>query len=153
MGRKEGTEDNTYTLLVYSTSLNAISNTLTVKAILPVNISEGVYPIVPTNLVLADASMRVLPHTIDEGKLFVGGTTGIIQTEKGIRMTVEENGIRITSAAGMVAMLTDAAGRFVLAEELANDDCLIPLSSLSAGIYVLEIVNESSPINVKFLWK
>ena len=153
VGRKEGTEDNTYTLLVYSSSLDAVPNTLTVKATLPINISEGVYPIVPTNLVLADASMRVLPHTIGEGKLFVGGTTGMTHTESGIRMTVEESGIRIKGASGTVTMLTDAVGRFVLAEELADDDCLIPLSSLSAGFYVIEIVNESRPAKVKFLWK
>ena len=50
-------------------------------------------------------------------------------------------------------MLTDASGRLVLAEELGGNDCLIPLTALSAGTYVVEIVDEYSPLKVKFLWK
>ena len=153
VGRKAGAEDNTYTLLTYSTSLEAVPGELAVKAVLPVNISEGTYVIAPTNIVLTDDAMNELAYTIGEGQLVVGETTGMGLTENGIRVTVEDEGLRIVNAAGMVAMLTDASGRFVLAEELVEDDCLIPLSSLSAGLYVIEIVNEHSPVNVKFLWK
>ena len=52
-----------------------------------------------------------------------------------------------------MAMLTDAAGRFVMAEEVTGSDFLMALPSLPAGTYVIEIVNETSPVKVKFLWK
>ena len=153
VGRKAGSEDNTYTLLAYSTSLAAVPGTLSVKATLPVGMSEGVYVIAPEEVVLVDASMDMLSCTIGAGKLLVGESTGMTSPDGNIQVTVVESGLRIVNASGKVAMLTDASGRLVLAEELADDECLIPLSSLLAGTYVVEIADEYSPVKVKFLWK
>ena len=153
VGRKAGAEDNTYTLLAYSTSLAAVPGTLSVKATLPVGMSEGTYALSPEEVTLVDASMNMLSCTIGTGKLYVGETTGMAQAEGGIRVSVEEGGLHILNAAGKVAMITDASGRLVLAEELGGNDCLIPLTALSAGTYVVEIVDEYSPLKVKFLWK
>ena len=153
VGRKAGAQDNTYTLLAYSTSLAALPGTLAVKATLPVGMSEGAYTIAPQEVTLVDASMDMLSCTIGTGKLYVGEATGMAQTEGNIQVSVSDGGLHIVNAAGKVAMLTDAAGRLVLAEELAGNDCLIPLSALSAGTYVVEIVDEYSPVKVKFLWK
>ncbi len=153
VGRKAGAEDNTYTLLAYSMSLGAVPGTLAVKATLPVNMPEGVYAIEPENVVLVDASMNMLSCNVGSSRLFVGATTGMAQFEGSIQVTVETVGLHIVNAAGKVAMITDAAGRLVLAEELAGADCLVSLSALPAGTYVVEIVDEYSPIKVKFLWK
>ena len=153
VGRNAGAEDNTYTLLAYSTSLAAVPGTLSVKATLPVGMSEGTYPLSPEQVTLVDASMNMLSCTIGTSKLYVGETTGMAQAEGNIRVSVEDGGLHIMNAAGKVAMLTDAAGRLVLAEELSGNDCQIPLSALSAGTYVVEIVDEYSPVKVKFLWK
>lgn len=153
VGRKAGAEDNTYTLLAYSMSLGAVPGKLAVKATLPINMPEGVYTIEPENVVLVDASMNMLSCNVGSSRLFVGATTGIAQPEGSIQVTVETVGLHIVNAAGKVAMITDAAGRLVLAEELAGADCLVSLSALPAGTYVVEIVDEYSPIKVKFLWK
>ena len=153
VGRKAGAEDNTYTLLAYSMSLDAVPGTLAVKATLPANMSEGVYVIAPENVVLVDASMNMLSCNTASSKLFVGATTGMAQLDGNIQVTVEADGLHIVNAAGKVAMITDAAGRLVLVEELADADCLISLSALPAGTYVVEIIDEYSPVKVKFLWK
>ena len=153
VGRKAGAQDNTYTLLAYSTSLAALPGTLAVKATLPVGMSQGVYTLAPEEVTLVDASMDMLSCTIGTGKLYVGEATGMAEAEGGIQVSVSDGGLHIVNAAGKVAMLTDAAGRLVLAEELAGNDCLIPLSALSAGTYMVEIVDEYSPVKVKFLWK
>ena len=153
VGRKAGAEDNTYTLLAYSMSLGAVPGKLAVKAALPINMPEGVYTIEPENVVLVDASMNMLSCNVGSSRLFVGATTGMAQPEGSIQVTVETVGLHIVNAAGKVAMITDAAGRLVLAEELAGADCLVSLSALPAGTYVVEIVDEYSPIKVKFLWK
>jgi hypothetical protein len=153
VGRKADAEDNTYTLLAYSMSLGAVPGTLAVKATLPVNMPEGVYAIEPENVVLVDASMNMLSCNVGSSRLFVGATTGIAQSEGSIQVTIEASGLHVMNAAGKVAMLTDAAGRLVLAEEIADADCLVSLAALPAGTYVVEIVDEYSPIKVKFLWK
>lgn len=153
VGRKAGAEDNTYTLLAYSMSLDAVPRTLAVKATLPANMSEGVYVIAPENVILVDASMNILSCNTASSRLFVGATTGMAQLDGNIQVTVEADGLHVVNAAGKVAMITDASGRLVLAEELADADCLISLSVLSAGTYVVEIIDEYSPIKVKFLWK
>lgn len=153
VGRKLGTEDNTYTLLAYSTSLGSVPRTLTVKATLPIGMAEGIYPIVPEEAILVNADMSEMSCVMTEGKLLVGNATSIGQTQSGIRVMVVDNGLRILGATGSMAMLTDASGRFVLAEEVVGEDFLIPLSSLSVGTYVIEIVNETSPVKIKFLWK
>ena len=153
VGHKDGAEDNTYTLLAYSMSLGAVPGTFVVKATLPVNMPEGVYAIEPENVILVDASMNMLPCNVGSSKLFVGATTGMAQLDGNIQVTVEANGLHVMNAAGKVAMITDAAGRLVLAEELADADCLISLSALPTGTYVVEIIDEYSPIKVKFLWK
>ena len=153
VGRKADATDNTYTLLAYSASLGSVPGTLAVQASLPVNMTEGVYPIMPENVVLVDAHMNMLPHTMKGGRLLVGQPTGMGHVADGVHVDVTESGLHITGAAGSVAMLTDAAGRFVQAEELPDNDCHISLSSLSAGIYVVEIENEHAPVKVKFLWK
>ncbi len=153
VGRKPGAEDNTYTLLAYSASLGSVPGELVVKAAIPVNLPGGVYPISPENVVLVDANMEMLTHTMRSGKLLVDGTTGIVNVDGDIQVVVVEEGLRIRNAQGAVAMLTDAVGRFVLAEELTGDDRLIPLSSLPEGTYIIEIETEDSPVKVKFLWK
>ena len=153
VGRKAGATDNTYTLLAYSTSLAAVPGTLSVKATLPVGMCEGVYLIAPEDVILVDASMDMLSCTIGTGKLLVGESTEVTQAAGNVQVIVGESGLRIVNASGRVAMLTDASGRLVLAEELVDEDCLIPLSSLSAGTYVIEIADEYSPVKVKFLWK
>lgn len=153
VGRKADATDNTYTLLAYSASLGSVPGTLAVQASLPVNMTEGVYPIMPENVVLVDAHMNMLPHTMKGGSLLVGQPTGMGHVADGVHVDVTESGLHITGAAGSVAMLTDAAGRFVQAEELPDNDCHISLSSLSAGLYVVEIENEHAPVKVKFLWK
>lgn len=153
VGRKPGAEDNTYTLLAYSTSLGSVPGELVVKAAIPVNLPGGVYPISPENVVLVDANMEMLAHTMRTGKLLVDGTTGIVNVDRDIQVEVVEEGLRIRNAQGAVAMLTDAVGRFVLAEELTSDDRLMPLSSLPEGTYIIEIETEDSPVKVKFLWK
>ena len=153
VGHKDGAEDNTYTLLAYSMSLGAVPGTFAVKATLPVNMPEGVYAIEPENVILVDASMNMLPCNVGSIKLFVGATTGMAQLDGNIQVAVEANGLHVMNAAGKVAMITDAAGRLVLAEELADADCLISLSALPTGTYVVEIIDEYSPIKVKFLWK
>ena len=83
----------------------------------------------------------------------MGEATGMDRTIGGIQVDVTDSGLRIIGASGSVAMLTDAAGRFILAEELVGDDCLLPLGSLPTGTYVIEIVTESSTVKAKFLWK
>lgn len=153
VGRKADAEDNSYTLLAYSMSLGAVPGTLAVNATLPVNMPEGVYAIEPENVVLVDASMNMLSCNVGSSRLFVGATTGIAQSEGSIQVTIEASGLHVMNAAGKVAMLTDAAGRLVLAEEIADADCLVSLAALPAGTYVVEIVDEYSPIKVKFLWK
>ena len=153
VGRKPGSEDNTYTLLAYSTSLGAVPGTLSVKAALPMNMAEGTYPIVPSEAILVDADMSEKPCMLVEGELMVGNATDMEQPSNDIRVKVNEEGLRIFGATGSVAMLTDAAGRFVLAGEVTEEDFLIALTSLPAGTYVIEIVNETSPVKVKFLWK
>ena len=153
VGRKPDVEDNTYTLLAYSASLGAVPGELVVKATIPINLPGGVYPISPENVVLVDANMEMLTHTMRSGKLLVDGTTGIVNVDGDIQVEVVKEGLRIRNAQGAVAMLTDAVGRFVLAEELTGDDRLIPLSSLPEGTYIIEIEIENSPVKVKFLWK
>lgn len=153
VGRKAGATDNTYTLLAYSSSLGSVPGTLTVKASLPVNLADGMYALSPTDVILVDADMNTLSYTLSSGSLHVGEATGMDRTIGGIQVDVTDSGLRIIEASGSVAMLTDAAGRFILAEELVGDDCLLPLGSLPTGTYVIEIVTESSTVKAKFLWK
>ena len=153
VGRKQGTENNTYTLLAYSTSLGSVPGTLSVKATLPVNMEEGVYPIVLQEAILVNADMSEKPCALTEGQLLVGDATGMKLTTSGIRVMVVDKGLHILGATGSVAMLTDAAGHFVMAEEVTGSDFLMALPSIPTGTYVIEIVNETSPVKVKFLWK
>ena len=153
VGRKPGADDNTYTLLAYSTSLGSVPGTLSVKATLPVNMAEGSYPIAPAEVILVDADMMEKPCVLTGGRLIVGNATGMKQKESDIRVTVVDEGVRIVGATGSMAMVTDASGRFVLAREVTGADFVMPLSSLPAGTYVIEIVDELSPVKVKFLWK
>ena len=152
VGRKAGATDNTYTLLAYSQSLGTVSDALTVKASLPVNLAEGEYTITPENVVLVDARMNELPYELTSGKLYVG-TTGVGLLHGDVRVDVTADGLRIQGAAGSVATLLDMSGRFLLAEELSSDDCVVSLLSLPVGTYVIEIATDNSPVKVKFLWK
>jgi hypothetical protein len=106
----------------------------------------------PENVVLVDARMNELPYELTSGKLYVG-TTGVGLLHGEVRVDVTADGLRIQGAAGSVATLLDMSGRFLLAEELSSDDCVVSLLSLPVGTYVIEIATDNSPVKVKFLWK
>lgn len=154
VGRKLGSTDNTYTLLAYSADLSPVSETLSVRATLPVNMEAGTYPIIPENVVMAAADMRNIANTIVAGKLFVGTTTGMTGIENGrMGMLVESAGLRVFNAAGGSLSVYDISGRFVVAFGINADNEFMPLPALAPGTYVGEINRNGQTVRTKFICK
>ena len=107
----------------------------------------------PTNVIMTNEAMQSLDHNIMGGSLYVGMGNSINTVNDGIHIAVESNGIRLTGCAGTVVTLTDTAGRFILAEEVSDETHFIALTSISSGVYIVEVNRNETICKRKFLWK
>ncbi len=154
VGRKAGSSTNTFTILAYTTDMKPLGRILHVKAILPVNIADGTYPIVPQNVIIVAGDMRYINHRVTYGQLTVGQTTDINGTSNGeMGIIVERNGLRVLNAEGGSLVIYDMAGRFVAASTISTNDELIPVSMLVQNTYVAEINKDGKVIHAKFFWR
>lgn len=154
VGRKAGSSANTYTLLAYSTDLQPLGGTLGVKAVLPVNMAAGTYPIVPENVVAVAGDMRAIGHAVAPGRLTIGSATGmrgVVDGRPGI--IVEREGLRVLNAGGGSITVYDAGGRFAVGSTLAGDNELVTVAALVRGTYVAEITKGGMTVRTKFIWK
>lgn len=153
VGKKANTDGNVYTLIAYSNEMKCINGQYKVKATLPINLSEGIYDLIPEHSVLARADMSKLNHRIYGGKLTVGSPTNILsQSEEKITMHVGQDGLYVKHADGGTLMITDMSGRFILATEINSDICFIPFDS-ATGTYIAEICVGEKSVRLKFIWK
>lgn len=154
VGRKAGSRNNTYTLLAYSTDMQPIGGTLSVKAVLPVNMDEGTYPIVPEDVVMAGGDMRSIAHTVAPGRLTVGSPTGIRGITDGRPgIVVERDGLRVMNAGGGSLTVYDGGGRFVIGSTIGSDNELVTVQALAQGSYIAEITKDGRTVRTKFIWK
>ncbi len=154
VGRKSGSRNNTYTLLAYSTDMQPIGGTLSVKAVLPVNMDEGTYPIVPEDVVMAGGDMRSIAHTVAPGRLTVGSPTGIRGITDGRPgIVVERDGLRVMNAGGGSLTVYDGGGRFVIGSTIGSDNELVAVQALAQGSYIAEITKDGRTVRTKFIWK
>ncbi len=151
--KKLDATDNTYTVIYFASDLQPLAKTLNIKATLPINMAKGAYELMPTNVIMTNEAMQSLDHNIKGGSLYVGMGNSINTVNDGIHIAVESNGIRLTGCAGTVVTLTDTAGRFILAEEVSDDTHFIGLTSISSGVYIVEVNRNETICKRKFLWK
>ncbi|WP_288145993.1 PKD domain-containing protein, partial [Xylanibacter rodentium] len=154
VGRKAGTAANTYTLLAYSSDLRPVGGQLSVRAVLPVNMDEGSYPVVPENVVMVAGDMRAIDHSIAPGRLTVGSPTAVRGLADGRpAIVVESDGLRVLNAGGGSLSVYDAGGRFVAASTIGGDNELVSIPVLVQGTYVAEINKDGRTVRTKFIRK
>lgn len=155
VGRCINAEGNIFRLLAYSADLNSLNGKYTVKASLPVNLSEGIYHIQPEQSIMSGSDMHKIIHQINGGKLIVGHPTNIGGISKdGIILSVEQTGLNVRNACDCTLMVTDMSGRFVMATEIGSDNQSIILpNGLMSGTYVAEIHTGEQTVRLKFIWK
>lgn len=151
--KKLDATDNTYTVIYFANDLQPLAKTFNIKATLPINMAKGAYELMPTNVIMTNEAMQSLDHNIKGGSLYVGMGNSINTVNDGIHIAVESNGIRLTGCAGTVVTLTDTAGRFIMAEEVSDDTHFIGLTSISSGVYIVEVNRNEIICKRKFLWK
>lgn len=151
--RKPNTEENTYTVMTYSTQLKSIRGSFGIKASVPSNFVSGEYPIEPVNVVMVTNSMDVIETNLIGGTLYVGNFTNVQNNPNGIQVIIEKSGVRIMNAIGQVMTITDSSGRFIIAEEMSANNQLVELTTMQNGTYLIEITTDDNPVITKILWK
>ena len=131
-----------------------MSGQFDVKATLPINISDGVYELMPENCIMSGPDMSELHHQIKGGKLCVEINSNVENTlEEGIAIQVSQRGLNVLHAVNGTLMITDMHGRFLLATEINNDTQFVPLSGLIDGVYIAEVRVGERIKRLKFIWK
>lgn len=154
VGKKLNATNNVYTILAYSEDLKSLSGQFDVKATLPINISDGVYELMPENCIMSGPDMSELHHQIKGGKLCVEINSNVENTlEEGIAIQVSQRGLNVLHAVNGTLMITDMHGRFLLATEINNDTQFVPLSGLIDGVYIAEVRVGERIKRLKFIWK